>query len=338
MSRTAFGLITSRLSRAISSCSCLSLISLTASSLDLRVNSVFYMIHLGSIGVFGTGSPILGTGPAVSKIASAPRRNLTRNYSSQSARSSRLEMPTSPRCRGVSLEMLITPRDFSKALKSRKDAAKPENENVRTTVHTPPYTAVRQIVRTPVPAGGAAAGVWNRASTRKLRSLRRRAVGLHLPGWRAGRKIPGVLPHGSVEMHLSTLRFHRSGLRRITPPTMPSADFCAAVRAPYGALSRVAGTQCKSPEVRPTAFTAHPPNLPPRPLMAADFAVICADANIGNCGRRNTVGDAPGQASAFIFVRSQMDAPPTHRARPRRFRTSRAAASPGVRARTRSDA
>jgi hypothetical protein len=190
MSRTAFGLITSRLSRAISSCSCLSLISLTASSLDLRVNSVFYMIHLGSIGVFGTGSPILGTGPAVSKIASAPRRNLTRNYSSQSARSSRLEMPTSPRCRGVSLEMLITPRDFSKALKSRKDAAKPENENVRTTVHTPPYTAVRQIVRTPVPAGGAAAGVWNRASTRKLRSLRRRAVGLHLPGWRAGRKIP----------------------------------------------------------------------------------------------------------------------------------------------------
>jgi hypothetical protein len=49
MSRTAFGLITSRLSRAISSCSCFSLISLTAASLDLRVNSVFYMIHLGSI-------------------------------------------------------------------------------------------------------------------------------------------------------------------------------------------------------------------------------------------------------------------------------------------------
>jgi hypothetical protein len=52
------------------------------------------------------------------------------------------------------------------------------------TVLTGPYTAVRQIMRTPVPAGGAAAGVWNCASARKLRSLRRRAVGLHLSGWR----------------------------------------------------------------------------------------------------------------------------------------------------------
>jgi hypothetical protein len=59
-----------------------------------------------------------------------------------------------------------------------------------TTVLTGPYTAVRQIMRTPVPAGGAAAGVWNCASARKLRSLRRRAVGLHLSGWRTGRKIP----------------------------------------------------------------------------------------------------------------------------------------------------
>jgi hypothetical protein len=61
-------------------------------------------------------------------------------------------------------------------------------------------------------------------------------------------------------------------------------------------------TQCKSPEIRATAFTAHPPNLPPRPLMAADFAVICADANIGNCGRRNTVGDAPGAGVALTGV------------------------------------
>jgi hypothetical protein len=145
-----------------------------------------------------------------------------------------------------------------------------------TTVHTGPYTAVRQIVRTPVPTGGAAAGVWNRASTKKLRSLPRRAVGLHLSGWHAGRKNTGILPHGSVEMHVSTLHFHRSVLRRITPPTMPSADFCAAVRAPYGALSRVAGTQCRPPEVRPTAFPARPPDLPPRPLMVVDFAIHCS--------------------------------------------------------------
>ena len=33
-------------------------------------------------------------------------------------------------------------------------------------------------------------------------------------------------------------------------------------------------TRRRPPEVRPTAFTAHPPDLPPRPLMALDFAII----------------------------------------------------------------
>src|SRR5919108_4182811 len=55
------------------------------------------------------------------------------------------------------------------------------------------------------------------------------------------------------------------------PPTMPSADFCAAVRSPCGNLSLVAETQRRPPEVRPTAFPARPPDLPPRPLMAADL-------------------------------------------------------------------
>src|SRR6516164_3764523 len=58
------------------------------------------------------------------------------------------------------------------------------------------------------------------------------------------------------------------------PPTMPSADFCAAVRSPYGGLSLVAETQRRSPEVTPTAFAARPPDLPPRPLMTVDFAII----------------------------------------------------------------
>src|SRR5215475_3740032 len=58
------------------------------------------------------------------------------------------------------------------------------------------------------------------------------------------------------------------------PPTMPSADFCAAVRPPCGGLSRVAETQRRPPEVRPTAFAARPPDLPPRPLMTIDFAII----------------------------------------------------------------
>jgi hypothetical protein len=67
---------------------------------------------------------------------------------------------------------------------------------------------------------------------------------------------------------------NRSGLRQIAPPTMPSADFCAAVRPPCDDLSLESGTQRRSPKVRPTAFAACPPDLPPRPLMAVDFAII----------------------------------------------------------------
>ena len=46
-----------------------------------------------------------------------------------------------------------------------------------------------------------------------------------------------------------------------SPATMPSADFCGAVRAPYGVLSPVAGTARRSPEVSSTAFATHPPDL-----------------------------------------------------------------------------
>src|SRR5215471_2823164 len=60
------------------------------------------------------------------------------------------------------------------------------------------------------------------------------------------------------------------------PPIMPSADFCVAVRPPYDDLSPVAGTQRRPPEVRPTAFTARPPDLPLRPLMTVDFAINCS--------------------------------------------------------------
>src|ERR1700676_2897799 len=69
------------------------------------------------------------------------------------------------------------------------------------------------------------------------------------------------------------LPFHRSGLHRVTPPTTPSADFCTAVRPPYGNLSPDSGTRHRPPEVRSIAFTARPPNLPPRSLMVVDFAI-----------------------------------------------------------------
>ena len=60
----------------------------------------------------------------------------------------------------------------------------------------------------------------------------------------------------------------------IAPPTMPSADFCAAIRPPCDDLSLESGTQRRPPEVRSTAFAARPPDLPPRSLMTVDFAII----------------------------------------------------------------
>ena len=56
--------------------------------------------------------------------------------------------------------------------------------------------------------------------------------------------------------------------------TMPSADFCRAVKAPCDAFSHESGTHGRSPEVSSTAFRAQPPNLQPAPLMDMDFAVI----------------------------------------------------------------
>src|SRR3954454_8748381 len=58
-------------------------------------------------------------------------------------------------------------------------------------------------------------------------------------------------------------------------PTMPSADLCAGVKGPRGPFSHVTGTRRRPPEVSPTAFPAHPPDLHPRPLMDEDFAVSC---------------------------------------------------------------
>src|SRR5713226_5783249 len=85
-----------------------------------------------------------------------------------------------------------------------------------------------------------------------------------------------LLPHGSHEI---TALLASSSVRAFggaLPPTMPSADFCAAVRSPYDGLSPQTGTQRRPPEVKPTAFAARPPDLPPRPLMTVDFAISCS--------------------------------------------------------------
>src|ERR1700676_264535 len=57
--------------------------------------------------------------------------------------------------------------------------------------------------------------------------------------------------------------------------TMPPADFCHAVKAPYDTFSHESETHGRSPAIRLTAFNAQPPNLPPAPLMVVGFAVSC---------------------------------------------------------------
>ena len=84
------------------------------------------------------------------------------------------------------------------------------------------------------------------------------------------------LPHGSREIVALLASSTVQAFGGARPPTTPSADFCAAVRPPCGGLSPVTETQRRPPEVRPTAFAARPPDLPPRPLMTVDFAIICS--------------------------------------------------------------
>src|SRR5437764_1879671 len=58
-------------------------------------------------------------------------------------------------------------------------------------------------------------------------------------------------------------------------PTMPSADFCTAVKGPLGLLSRRGATRGRSPGVSSIAFGAQPPDLRFAPLMDMDFAIRC---------------------------------------------------------------
>src|SRR5207237_7733287 len=76
-----------------------------------------------------------------------------------------------------------------------------------------------------------------------------------------------VLPLGPREHSALQPPCHRSGLRRASPATMPSADFCSAVTGPCEPASPDCETRRRSPEVSSTAFAAHPPNLLLRPLM-----------------------------------------------------------------------
>ena len=69
---------------------------------------------------------------------------------------------------------------------------------------------------------------------------------------------------------------NRSGLRsdrsRLLCPLLTSR---VAITRLAARSVRFPGHAARSPEVRSTAFTARPPDLPPRSLMAVDFAIIC---------------------------------------------------------------
>ena len=58
-------------------------------------------------------------------------------------------------------------------------------------------------------------------------------------------------------------------------PTMPSADFCAAVSASPDALSPAVETRRRPPAISSTAVRTRPPNLRSASLMDLGFAVFC---------------------------------------------------------------
>ena len=90
-------------------------------------------------------------------------------------------------------------------------------------------------------------------------------------------RLPGIQSHGRCDIAASTRHFQRSGLQRnsfrLLCPLLTSA-----LRS--GRLTPISVSnprhRHRSPEVKPTAFTARPPDLPPRSLMAADFAINCS--------------------------------------------------------------
>ncbi len=75
----------------------------------------------------------------------------------------------------------------------------------------------------------------------------------------------------SVSSYLSCLSFGPSPVARLLCPLLTSAPRSRPLR--YRSV-RTFRTRRRPPEVRPTAFIAYPPHLPPRPLMAVDFAII----------------------------------------------------------------
>ena len=110
----------------------------------------------------------------------------------------------------------------------------------------------------------------------RLRSLRATLSGLHpfpypkgqTTGFSAAWPIRGL--HVRASCQRSGLR--RSALRLICPLLTPAPRSSILTDRSVSKPE----TRRRSPEVRSTAFTARPPDLPHRPLMAMDFAILCS--------------------------------------------------------------
>src|SRR5262245_61811877 len=109
-----------------------------------------------------------------------------------------------------------------------------------------------------------------------------------------------LLPHGSREIAALLASSTVQAFDGALPPTMPSADFCTAVGSPYDDLSPVAAPRRRLPDVRQTAFTARPPDLPPRSLMTLDFAIACSLVRPGRPHYPVFVHRAAGLFHAFF--------------------------------------
>ncbi len=123
---------------------------------------------------------------------------------------------------------------------------------------------------------------------------------------------------GSVKGRDGRQGFGASHSVRCPAHTMPSADFCRAVREPHDALSHEFVTHGRPPEVSSTTFGTHPPDLQPEALMDMDFAITSPLVrselphirflSIGSCLRYRFLqtpprGDALASRLSFFSIR-----------------------------------
>ena len=134
-------------------------------------------------------------------------------------------------------------------------------------VRTGPYTTVRRIQADEHGAGESQAepdeeGVGQRAGERG-------AVG----------KAPWAMGTAGGSSRQTLAGAEAAQRRKTGAPALPLPpdDGAQPASDPTNTLSPgLPRTRRRPPEARLTAFTAHPPDLPPRPLMAMDFAALCS--------------------------------------------------------------